>query len=355
MFGVFHEIRQIRRIYNLDGSPLPGIILFIICLLGSMVCSAVETAFTAVGRAKMMSLADGEDRRVSKRAGRVIYVLDRFDAALSANLICNNVFNIGCANAATLIAIGLGGGVAVVIATALTTLIVFFSAEMLPKRFAKDCPEFVAMNTASAVIFAVKALRPFVAVFTAMTNALTRLFLGRSGRSVTYTEHEVESLVDAVAADTEASAPEHGSLIRSAYEFTALPVSDIETSWKNTVKLPLDADRDTIVSIARSVQHSRFPVIDADGAPAGVLYIRSYLRSCIKGQSADVRELMWRPHYIDADTPADHALADMSKNKTSLSFVRRADGVVTGIVTVEDIIEYLVGDMDDETDAEENV
>ena len=337
----------------MDDSPLPGIIIFLICLAGSMICSAVETAFATVGRAKMMSIADGGDRRAARRASRVLFVLDRFDAALSANLICNNVFNIGCAGAATVIALNIGGDAAVVAATVLTTVVVFFSAEMLPKRFAKDCPEAVAMSVAPAVIFAVKILKPFVAVLTAMSGVLTRLLLGRSGGSVTYTENEVEKLVDAVASDAELPT-EHGSLIRSAYEFSAVPVSDIETSWKNTSKLPVDADRDSVISIARSVQHSRFPVVDG-GEPIGVLHIRSYLRSCIEDGEADIRRVMWKPYFIDGDTPADHALSEMSRNKTSLAFVRGADGGVSGIVTVEDIIEYLVGDMDDETDAEDDI
>ena len=337
----------------MDDSPLPSIIIFLICLVGSMVCSAVETAYASVGRAKMMSIADGGNKKEAGRASRVLYVLDRFDAALSANLICNNVFNIGCASAATVIALNVGTDAAVVAATVLTTVIVFFSAEMLPKRFAKDCPETVAMATAPIVIFAVKVLRPFVAILTWATGLLTHLMLGKSGGSVTYTENEVEKLVDEVTSDTELPT-EHSSLIRSAYEFSAVPVSDIETSWKNTSKLPADADRDSVISIARSVQHSRFPVVDG-GEPIGVLHIRSYLKACIEDGDADIRRVMWKPYFIDSDTPADHALSEMSRNKTGLAFIRSADGGISGIVTVEDIIEYLVGDMDDETDAEDEI
>ncbi len=336
----------------MDGSPLPGVLVFIICLLGSMVCSAVETAFSLVSgsrRAKMMSLAEDGD----KRARRVISVLERFDSALSANLICNNVFNIGCATAATVIAMRVGGSAAVAAATALTTLIVFLSAEMLPKKFAKDCPELVALACAPAVLFTVKALRPITAVLTAATKLVTRLFFRGAKGQVTFTENEVEALIDTVA-DDEALPPEHGSLIRSAYGVTTLHVSDIETSWTHVNKLPLDADRDTVVSVARSVQHTRFPVIK-DGVPVGVLHIRKYLRSCIENGQADIGKAMTPPLFLDGDMPADHALSEMSRKKTSLAFVRRAGGEVTGIVTVEDILEYLVGDMEDETDTEDNV
>ena len=150
-----------------------------------MACSAFETAFASVGRARMMSVADSDDKRRSKRAERVLYVLDRFDAALSANLICNNVFNIGCASASTMIALSVGGGGAVAVATALTTVIVFFSAEILPKRFAKDCPEAVATAAAPIMIFAMRILRPFVAMFTALTHAVNRILFGKSGAPVT--------------------------------------------------------------------------------------------------------------------------------------------------------------------------
>ena len=314
-----------------------------------MICSAVETAFASVGRAKMMSLYDEGDRR----AGRVVSVLDRFDDALSANLICNNVFNIGCATAATVLAIRIGGSGAVAFATLITTIIVFFSAEMLPKKFAKDCPELVAMALAPAVLFTVNVLRPFTAVLTAFTRLVTRVFFGRSSGEVTYTENEIEAIIDTVA-DDENVPHEHGSLIRSAYEFSAVPVMDIETSWKNTCKLPFDADHDMIVSVARSVQHTRFPVIK-DGIPVGVLHIRKYLRAYISDHNADMHMIMTPPYFISADTPADHALREMSREKTSLAFVKRENGEVSGVITIEDILEYLVGDMDDETDTEEEV
>lgn len=333
----------------MDDSPLPSIIVFFVCLLGSLICSAAETAFASVGRAKMMSASDAGDRR----ALRVLSVLDRFDDALSANLICNNVFNIGCATAATVIAINVGGSGAVAAATVLTTVIVFFASEMLPKKFAKDCPEIAAMALAPVVLFMTSALRPLTAVLTALTHTITRILFGKAQAQVTYTENEVEAMIETVA-DNETLPPEHGNLIRSAYDFTALPVSDIETSWNNTYKLPADADRDAVIAVARSVQHTRFPVV-IDSQPVGVLHIRRYLRSCIRDGVSDIQKIMSPPHFVSADMPADHVLSLMSSAKTSLSFVRRENGEISGIVTVEDILEYLVGDMDDETDTEDNV
>lgn len=314
-----------------------------------MICSAAETAFASVGKAKMMSRAEEGD----KRARRVLSVLERFDSALSANLICNNVFNIGCATAATLIALHIGGTYAVTAATLISTVIIFLSAEMLPKRFAKDCPELTAKALAPLMLFATGALKPFIAAIGAVTHLFTRIVLGKSKAEVTYTENEVEALIDTVA-DDETVPPEHGSLIRSAFGLSGTPISDIETSWKNTIKLPLDADRDTVIAISRSVQHTRFPIVSG-GRPVGVLNIRIYLRESIKRGKVDICEIMSPPYYISADMPADHALAEMSREKTSIAFLTRPDGSVSGIVTVEDILEYLVGDMDDETDTEENV
>lgn len=333
----------------MDDSPWPSIAVFLICLFGSHICSASETAFASVGRAKMMSLSE----EGNKRADRVLSVLDMFDDALSAILICNNIFNIGCATAATVLALNIGGGGTVAIATLLSTLIIFLSAEMLPKKFAKDCPEFFAMSIAPVMLFTIRVLRPLTSVLTAFTHAVTRILFGKSGADVTYTENEVEELIETVAEAKETS-PEHGSLIRSAYDITAVPVSNIETSWKNTCKLPVDADRDTVISISRSVQHTRFPVIE-NGEPVGVLIIRRYLRTCVTDGACSVRDVMAPPFFVNADMPADHALSAMSREKTSLAFVMRGDGSVSGIVTVEDILEYLVGDMDDETDTEDDV
>ncbi len=333
----------------MDDSPLPSIIVFVLCLFGSMVCSGAETAFASVGRAKMMSLSDEGD----KRARRVVRVLDSFDSALSAILICNNVFNIGCATAATLIAMRVGGSFAITAATLISTVIIFLTAEMLPKRFAKDCPEVTAKALSPVMLASIKLLRPLIAAITFVTGLFSRILLGKSKAEVTYTENEVEALVDTVAVDEE-QPPEHGSLIKSAFGISGTPLSDIETSWKNTVKLPCDADRDTVIAISRSVQHTRFPVVE-NGTPVGVLNIRIYLRASIRHGVSDIRDIMSPPYFIPADTPANVALSEMSREKTSIAFVTREGGEVSGIVTVEDILEYLVGDMDDETDTEENV
>ncbi len=333
----------------MDDSPLPSILIFVVCLIGSTLCSAAETAFASVGRAKIMSLSDDGD----KRADRVLTVLDMFDDTLSANLICNNIFNNSCATAATAIAIGIGGAGSVTVSTILTTVIVFFTAEMLPKKFAKACPEIVAAALAPAIIFIVRVLKPLTVLLTKTTSVITHLLFGKSQAEVTYTANEVETLIDTVAED-KALSPEHGSLIKSAYDITALPVASIETSWKNTTKLPSDADYDTIISIARSVQHTRFPVVE-NGKPIGVLHIRMYLKARVTNGKADIKSIMTEPLFISEYTPADHALSEMSKHKTSIAFVTRDGGEVSGIVTVEDILESLVGKMDDETDTEDNV
>ena len=333
----------------MDDSPLPCIAFFLVCLIGSFICSAAETAFASVGKAKMMSLSEAGN----KRARRVLSVIDRFDEALTANLICNNIFNIGCATAATVLAVNIGGAGAVAVATLISTAIIFISAEMFPKKFAKDCPEFTAMAIAPVMLLMTSVLRPFIMIFTSITRLAARLFLGKGYTEITYTENEVEALIETVAEDKE-TPPEHGSLIRSAFGFSAIPVSDIETSWKNTCKLPVDADRSTVISVARSVQHTRFPVIE-DGRPVGILHIRQYLRACVADGTDSIRSVMAPPFFVNAETPADHALSEMSREKTSLAFVLRSDGCVSGIVTVEDILEYLVGDMDDETDTEDNI
>ena len=334
----------------MDGSPLRSIIIFIICLFGCMICASSETAFSSVSRVRMMSRADAGD----KRAKRVLSILDNFDDALSATLICNNVCSIGCATASTVIAVKIGGNAAVTIATVITTLIVFFTAEMLPKKFAKDCAEFFAPLISGPISVLIKVIKPFIIFFNMITHGISRIFFGKDEKNLTYTENELEDIIDNIT-DEENQPQAQSGLIRSAFTFSDIRLKDIQTSWGVTYKLPYDADYNMIMKIVKVSPHTRFPVVRGE-TPVGVLHIRHYLKYCIDNNvRANAADVMTEPLFIDCEITADDAISLLSRHKTNLAFITESDGdtkKITGIVTVEDILECLVGDINDESDKE---
>ena len=336
----------------MDDVPARSIILFLLCIFGMMVCSATETALTSVNRVRIMSRAADGDRR----AMRVLYVLTNFDRALTTTLICSNIFSTGCATVSAVIAIRIGGDAAVAAATAIATIIVFFAAEMLPKSFGMNRSEYFSVLIAPVISGAMKLLRPLVAAFTAVSRFFSRLFIKDNSTSATYTEEELHDIVNTIA-DEGTIEPEKSQLIKSALNFSDVLVESIMTPWDKTEKIRKDASFDEVMAVYSKSKHTRFPLVDDEGRPLGLLHIRlflnSYLQNNIKQNAAEVSS---EPFYIDSKTPAEKALREMSESKTNLAFFisrpyeKSTHTETVGIVTVEDILESLVGDISDESD-----
>ncbi len=328
----------------MDDGPIRSIILFAICLLGCVICSASETALAAVSRARMMNRADRGD----KRAANVVVVLDDFDFVLSANLILNDICSAGCGTTAALISISLGGGTMVeTVVVAASTLILFFFGEMLPKTIARDCPEAISSVFAGFMLLLVRILHPIVTAFTKLSRFIMSKIPGGEDDGVTYTENELDDLIDSVTED-ESEPPERGRLIRSAYGFSDFEIGVAMTPWSEAITFERDADFEKITSVAKKTLHSRFPVTDG-GVPVGILYLRNYLKRSIEGDSrVTAGDEMLKPFYIRQDTPADDAVEQMSRAKATLAIVTGEGGGIVGVITVEDILELLVGDMDEE-------
>lgn len=328
-----------------DGIPIGLILVFVFCLFGSAYFSATEMAFSSVNRIRMRSYADDGD----KRAQRVLHVLDQFDSALSTILIGNNVVNIGCATVATVIATNTWGLSAVTIATLITTILVFLLGESIPKAFAKACNESFAMAVSSSVLFLMKALRPLTLLISKITDALSRPLRGKAPQP-TVTEEELRDLIEDAVEDG-ALNQNTGELVQSAIHYTELNVRDILTPWKQVRKLPLATPQEEALKIIQKSSHSRLPVIDDTGEVVGLLRARKYLKATLLGHApASVTEIMEPVHSIPDTMPAHDLLPMMSSRKAHFTLVRDEWDNILGIVTMEDILERLVGDILDEED-----
>lgn len=326
-----------------DGSPAGFILLIVFLIFGASYFAAAETAMASVNRIRMMTLADNGDQR----ARRVLYILEHFDKALTTILIGNNIMHIGCASAATLFATKLWGLSAVTLTTVVTTFVLFLFAETLPKRFAKKNSERLAPRISWSLLLLMKLLKPVTFLFSKLSELISRPFK-KPVEEPTVTEDELYDIIETVAEEG-AIDNEKTELVQNALDFSDTTAADILTPWKSVVTVSVVMSEAEILSAIRENIHSRLPVVDVHGNVIGMLRIRKYMRAHLDGEAV-LAKCMDEPHFIDSHIAIDDLLPEMSRMKTQLVIVRDRQETVLGIVSVEDILEELVGEIYDEDD-----
>ena len=330
-----------------DGSQIGYLVAILAFIIGGAYFAATEIALASVNRIRMMSYADDGNRR----AKRVLYILDHFDKALTTILIGNNIMHISCASMATLMATKLWGLSYVTLTTIVTTLAVFLLAEMIPKRFAKANSERFSLAVAGSLMFFMKVLGPLAFVFSAISKFASKPFKKNQEEEPTVTEDELYDIIESIPEESGID-EEKAELMQSALEFSDTFVREVLTPWDRVVKLKLNMSGSEAMEVIKGDIHSRLPVIDDDGNPVGMLQIRKFLKARYKDASVCVNDIMDDIHFVNDDIAIDDLLTAMSNDKTHFSVVLDKDGRTIGIVTIEDILEELVGEIYDEDDKE---
>ena len=330
-----------------DGSPIGYLVAILAFIIGGAYFAATEIALASVNRIRMMSYADDGNRR----AKRVLYILDHFDKALTTILIGNNIMHISCASIATLMATKLWGLSYVTLTTIVTTLAVFLLAEMIPKRFAKANSERFSLAVAGSLMFFMKVLGPLAFVFSAISKFASKPFKKNQEEEPTVTEDELYDIIESIPEESGID-EEKAELMQSALEFSDTFVREVLTPWDRVVKLKLNMSGSEAMEVIKGDIHSRLPVIDDDGNPVGMVQIRKFLKARYKDASVCVNDIMDDIHFVNDDIAIDDLLTALSNDKTHFSVVLDKDGRTIGIVTIEDILEELVGEIYDEDDKE---
>ena len=330
----------------MDDSPAGSIILFLLLILCSAYFSGTEISFASVNRIHMMSRAS----KGIKSAKRVLYILDNFDEALSVLLIGNNIVNIGCATLATVIATGIWGNKAVSVVTVITTVVIFIFGEMLPKSFAHSCNERFAEMSSGLLLFLMRVLKPLSIAFTALSSVVSKPFRKHTENQVTMTEDELNDIVENIS-EEDGFDQDKGELVKSALHFSNLTALEIMVEWDGVEKICTASKTPQILEIVKNSVHSRFPVVDRNGNLKGILNIRKFLRAYGKSnQNIILASVMDYPYFVNGDAPIDEVLTELSNHRRNMAIVRGEGGKIAGILTVEDILEELVGEIYDEND-----
>jgi len=327
-----------------DGSSLPWI-LSIIFLLCAAFCAITETAFSSSSRPRLKVFAEAGNRK----AETALQILDNFEKAISTILVMTNIAHISIATIVTVAVTKKYGLNAVTISTVVTTLVVFFAGEMLPKSIAKRYAERLAMFSAGPLRIAMIVFSPISAVLTSIGVNVAKRVKGEPELSVT--EDELYDIIEDMTEEGTLN-EEQGDLISSAIQFADLTVENVLTPRVDMVTVDIEDSIEEILTVVKSCSHSRLPVYEGSvDNIIGILQIRKFIKEYLRKKSGlNLRSIIDEPYFIYQGTKLDDVLPMMTRNRQTIAVVTDNYGGTLGLVTVEDLIEEIVGDIWDEED-----
>ena len=330
-----------------DGSRLPWIIAVLLLFCAAFFAVA-ETAYASCPKSRVKAAAERGDAR----AKTALLILDDFDKAISTLLICTNIVHIATASIVTVAVTKMWGLSAVSISTIVTTIVVFFAGEMLPKSIAKKYSEPLALATGPVLRFLMKVFTPLSALLTWIGQSAAKLTPDET--PVSFTEDELYDIIEDMTEEGSLD-EQQGELISSALQFGEVTVESVLTPRVDLVAVDISSSLENILAVIKTTNHSRLPVYEGSiDNIIGVLQIRKFIKAYLRlGNNLDLRPLMDEVFFIHQSTNIDELLPVMSKRKLNMAVVTDNYGGTLGIVTVEDILEELVGEIWDEDDVVE--
>lgn len=321
-----------------------GILLFLFML--SAFFSASETALSSCNRIRLKHMLRGGN----KKAGTVIKLLDNFDAVLSTILIGNNIVNIAAASISTVLFISLIGAGGLTISTMVTTVIVLIFGEISPKSLAKEYPETFLLKACNILALLTKIFTPLNFLFTKIKTTFTDALIGKTTKRPGITGKELKVLVDEVSNQGTITEDE-SDLIKSAIEFNDIKVKEILTPRVDMIACNVNSSNAEIFRIFSSNSFSRLPVYDEDEENIiGIIHTKDFYSAYLKKPHFKLSKIIKQTTYVHRSTRVSLVLKNMQRSKIQMAVVIDSYGAVAGIVTIEDIIEELVGEIWDEYD-----
>ena len=329
-----------------DSSSLTMIVILILLVILSAYFSATETAFTSLNRIRLKSKADAGNRR----AALALRLVDQYDNLLSTILVGNNIVNLSASSLATVFFTeGLRLQNGAVISTVVITIVVLIFGEVSPKSLAKEYPESFAMFSAPIMRILMVILTPVNFLFSLLKKLLSKVFHKEGDSGIT--EEELVTMVD--QAESEGGLDQHESkLIRSAIEFNDMEVDEILTPRVDIVAVEDTDSMDDIAQAFAESGYSRLPVYHEDiDDIIGVIHEKDFHAARYRGQT-DVKAITGPMLYTTGNTKISELLRILQREKAHMVIVvdEYGYGGTEGLVTLEDIVEELVGEIWDEHD-----
>lgn len=323
------------------------IVAMVVMVALSAFFSASEMSFSAVNKMRLESMAE-DDVRGAKLAMRVE---EKFDDALSAILIGNNLVNIALSSLGSVVAILIAGEEWTWLATAVVTVVVIIFGETVPKIVAKKNAGKLVRIFCYPVRFLTIVLKPAILIVVGLINLVMKVLpKEKSELDEDEAHQELQSLIE-TAEDEKVIDEDRSELVQAALDFSDVRVSEVMTARVDIAALDADDDWETILEEVENSTFSRLPVYeDSIDNVIGVLYLNKFYRSLTEADRLNIRELLSRPIYVYKTTKLPAALNELRAAKQHLAIVTDEYGGTLGVVTIEDIMEQLVGEIWDEND-----
>ncbi|MCF4114868.1 MULTISPECIES: hemolysin family protein [Dethiosulfovibrio] len=333
------------------GTLFSALITFVLLFALSAFFSASETAFSSVNKIRLRRFVEEE----RPGASSAMELAKDFNRTVSAILIGGNIVDILITSAATAVLTSMFGPIGAVYATVLMTILIILFGEILPKALVKDRAEPFALASAPMVKFFVSVLNPVCALTSRITSALRH---GRTGGTLipTVTHDELLSIVDTMGGEGTLPLSER-ELVENAVNFNGLEVWEVQTPRVDLFAIEVDDDPSVVTGLIVANHYSRIPVYQGSiDNIVGILYEKDYLATVTSGKKPVIRDMMKRPILIAGSASLMDSLKILRSSHTHMAVVLDEYGGTSGIVTLEDLLEELVGELYDEhDDIKENV
>lgn len=333
-----------------------GSIGIIFCIICSNFFSGSEMSYSSCNRTRLENMAEDGD----KRARMASNIVDHFDDTLSTILIGNNLVNIACSSLGTVLVIEIfkhihpeasENDAPTWISTVVLTILIIIFGETIPKIVCKKQANKKALKNAGLIRFLNIILKPFVVPVVALVHLITSLLKGENNDSSS--EDACDELTDIIETAEEENVLEEDTseLVQAAIDFNDVPVYEVMTARVDMVAINIEDDYEEIRNLIENSTYTRIPVYEGSiDNMIGTLSLNRYLRACLTEKAPDIRSMMMPPKYVYKTTKLPNVLSELRKAKQHLAIVTDEYGGTLGVVSMEDVLEEIVGDIWDESD-----
>ena len=320
-------------------------VVVLVCL--SAFFSGSEMAFSSCNQLRMENLRD----EGSKRAGAAVKILEHFDNALSAILIGNNLVNIGASSLVSVLVILLTGSDRFMwVGTLVLTIVIIIFGETIPKICAKQNANRFSLRFAYMIRFLTIVLTPVIWLVMGLNWLMTFWLKEEKDESGEEAVEELHSIIE-TAEDEEVLYEDQSELLRSAIDFSDISALDVMTARVDVVALDIEDSWEEILEQVEKASFSRLPVYEGSiDNIIGVLYLNRFLKAVAEGGETDIRGLLMPPCYIYKTMKLPAVLSQLRRAKQHLAVVTDEYGGTLGVLSMEDVLEQIVGDIWDDND-----
>lgn len=328
-----------------DGSWSLYFLATLILMVVSALFSLLETALTNANTLRLMNMAE----EGAKNAKTAVKILGEGEKALSTILICNNIVNIAAVSYSTVMFLGWFGAKGALISTAALTCAILIFSEILPKNYARHNSEKILLAFGALLRLIMAVFTPLTIIYMLLQSGVNALF-SHEEKGPSVTEEELKSIIETTF-DEGVLEEEEADLVQSALDFSDITVQEILTPRVDVVAVEIEDSIDEILKLVIEERYARLPVYEKTiDRIVGILHTRDLLEAVILKKEIKLADMLTQPYYIHKTKKLSTLMAEFQRMRVHIAVVTDDYGGTVGIVTLEDLLEELVGEIYDEDD-----